>query len=120
MRWLRDNGFALFFFAILVLSITFQSVAGWHVYNHDAEAHGSETITWGRYLVSSHFGQSVLENWQSEYLQFSLLILAAIWLVQKGSTEAKETPGLENDQGCAVTWRVGGEQRSSSIYCSRP
>ena len=98
MRWLRDNGFALFFFAILLVSITFQSVAGWHVYNHDAGAHGSETITWGRYLVSSHFGQAVLENWQSEYLQFSLLILAAIWLVQKGSTESKATPGLENDQ----------------------
>ena len=28
--------------------------------------------------------------------------------------------GLENDQGCAVTWRVNGEQRSSSIFCSRP
>ncbi len=27
--------------------------------------------------------------------------------------------GLENDVGCAVTWRVGGEQRSSSIFCSR-
>ena len=28
--------------------------------------------------------------------------------------------GLEKDVGCAVTWRVGGEQRSSSIYCSQP
>ena len=28
--------------------------------------------------------------------------------------------GLENDQGCAVTWRAGGEQRSSSIYCAHP
>jgi hypothetical protein len=28
--------------------------------------------------------------------------------------------GLENDQGCAVTWRSDGEQRSSSIFCSRP
>ncbi len=27
--------------------------------------------------------------------------------------------GLENDVGCAVTWRVDGEQRSSSIYCKR-
>jgi hypothetical protein len=26
--------------------------------------------------------------------------------------------GIENDQGCAVTWLVGGEQRSSSIYCN--
>jgi hypothetical protein len=28
--------------------------------------------------------------------------------------------GLENDVGCAVTWRVDGEQRSSSIYCRQP
>jgi hypothetical protein len=28
--------------------------------------------------------------------------------------------GLENDQGCAVTWQAGGERRSSSIYCRRP
>jgi hypothetical protein len=28
--------------------------------------------------------------------------------------------GLENDRGCAVTWRLGGEQRSSSLFCSTP
>jgi hypothetical protein len=28
--------------------------------------------------------------------------------------------GLEKDVGCAVTWRVGGDQRSSSIFCSQP
>jgi hypothetical protein len=27
--------------------------------------------------------------------------------------------GLELE-GCAVTWKTGGEQRSSSVYCSRP
>jgi len=26
--------------------------------------------------------------------------------------------GIENDEGCAVTWRVDGEQRSSSIHCN--
>jgi hypothetical protein len=28
--------------------------------------------------------------------------------------------GLQNDQGCAITWRLGGEQRSSSIFCRWP
>jgi hypothetical protein len=28
--------------------------------------------------------------------------------------------GLEKDQGCAVTWKTAGAQRSSSIYCARP
>lgn len=42
----------------------------------------------------------MLENWQSEYLQFSLFILATIWLHQRGSNESKglEDIGLETDE----------------------
>ena len=39
------------------------------------------------------------------------------------STEAgidRRFLGIENDQGCAVTWSVNGEQRSGSISCRRP
>jgi hypothetical protein len=32
----------------------------------------------------------VMENWQSEYLQFMLFMLATIWLLQRGSSESKE------------------------------
>lgn len=31
-----------------------------------------------------------MENWQSEYLQFALIALATVWLLQKGSPESKE------------------------------
>ena len=49
-------------------------------------------------MTSTDFGGSVMENWQSEFLQFSLFILATIWLVQKGSNESKvlEDAGLES------------------------
>jgi hypothetical protein len=42
----------------------------------------------------------VLENWQSEYLQFTLYILGTIWLVQRGSPESKEPDkaGRESDE----------------------
>ena len=40
-------------------------------------------------MRSSDFGVDVLENWQSEYLQFSLYILATVWLLQRGSPESK-------------------------------
>jgi hypothetical protein len=51
-------------------------------------------------VFSSDFGEAVLENWQSEYLQFSLFILATIWLIQRGSNESKppENVGLESEQ----------------------
>ena len=42
----------------------------------------------------------MLENWQSEFLQFSLFIGATVWLVQKGSNESKalEDVGLESKE----------------------
>ena len=47
-------------------------------------------MSYGSYLLSSEFGQALLENWQSEYLQFTLYILGTVWLVQRGSPESKE------------------------------
>jgi hypothetical protein len=83
-----------------------QSVAGYHAYNEDERDHAEllheqpSTIGYGRYLTSSSFGQAVMENWQSEYLQFSLFILGTIWLLQRGSPESKELDkaGRESEQ----------------------
>ena len=77
-----------------------QSLAGLRVYNEEQLAHGGEAISWTRYLVSSHFGGDVMENWQSEFLQFTTFILATVWLVQRGSNESKrlEDVGLESDE----------------------
>ena len=46
------------------------------------------------------FGNAVLENWQSEYLQFALYVLLTVWFLQKGSPESKELDkaGLESDE----------------------
>ena len=41
------------------------------------------------YVSSPDFGGAVMENWQSEFLQFTLFIAATVWLVQKGSNESK-------------------------------
>ena len=58
----------------------------------------------GRYLVSSDFGGNVMENWQSEFLQFTLIIVATVWLTQRGSTESKkpEEAGPESDADARV------------------
>jgi Domain of unknown function (DUF6766) len=104
MRWARDNSLSLFFFAILLGSLVGQAFTGHEVYNDDAVAHDEPEIGLSRYLVSSHFGQAILENWQSEYLQFTLFILATIWLIQRGSPESPEEPGRESEQ----KQRLGG------------
>jgi uncharacterized protein DUF6766 len=40
-----------------------------------------------------------MENWQSEYLQFSLFILATIWLLQRGSPESKPVGAAHDATG---------------------
>ena len=99
-RWLHENSLALFFLVLCLAAIFGQSIAGHLEYNAELEAHGDPAISWGRYVVSSHFGGAVMENWQSEFLQFSFFIAATIWLVQKGSSESKkvEDSGLGTDE----------------------
>ena len=59
----------------------------------------------------------VMENWQSEYLQFFLYIFATVWLVQMGSGESKEPgkEGTETDQ----EQRVGGTRATDSPAWAR-
>jgi hypothetical protein len=100
LRFLRENSLSLFFGAILLASVAGQSVAGEHQYNAEAAQHGDKAISWAHYLVTPEFGGDLLENWQSEFLQFSLYIIAAVWLLQRGSNESKtlDEAGLESDE----------------------
>jgi len=99
-RALRDNGIALVFGGLCLITIAGEALVGVQVYNQEAIAHREDTISLGRYVVSSEFGANLMENWQSEFLQFATFIVATIWLVQRGSAESKapEQAGTESDR----------------------
>jgi hypothetical protein len=77
-------------------------------------------VSLGRYVTSASFAVDVVENWQSEYLQFFLFIYLTVWLVQKGSPESGslDDVGRESEEEQKIgryatpdspTWaRVGG------------
>jgi hypothetical protein len=98
--FLRDNGLSLFFAGLFASTIVAQSVAGQRAENADLAKHDSDAVSWWEYVTSPEFWGAVMENWQSEFLQFSVFIGATIWLVQKGSNESKhlEDVGLETDE----------------------
>jgi hypothetical protein len=104
-RFAREQSLSLVFFALFLAALAGQALAGWHDYNNLETWHAQmageapQTLTFGRYLTSSSFAQAVTENWQSEYLQFTLFILLTVWFVQKGSPESKQVgeEGGESD-----------------------
>ena len=99
-RLLRDNGLSLFFGVIFLLALAGQAVSGLAAYDNDQLTAGGDAVNIWQYVTSSSFGVDVAENWQSEYLQFFLMILATVWLVQRGSTESKplDKTGKESDE----------------------
>ena len=102
MTTLRNHGLSIFFGAIFLLTLFGQSLAGLAEFNDEQVAHGLAESTYGAFVTSSDFVVDVAENWQSEFLQFFVFILATIWLVQRGSSESKkpgdEGPGSDEDQ----------------------
>jgi hypothetical protein len=100
MRTLRNHGLSLFFLAIFLAALVGQAFTGQDSFNHAQAAAHADSITIWRYVTSSSYWADVLENWQSEYLQFTLYIWVTVWLVQKGSPESKplDKAGTESDE----------------------
>lgn len=98
--FLKHNALSLFFGLIFLLSLAGQSFAGWQQLNALQRAEHLDTLTWVGYVTSSDFVVDVAENWQSEFLQFWLYLMATVWLLQKGSPESKELDkaGRESDE----------------------
>jgi hypothetical protein len=97
--FLRDNSLSLAFGAIFLATLAAQAIVGHSDFNADQLAHNGDPISLWRFVRSSEFAVDVLENWQSEYLQFSLFILGTVWLIQRGSPESKhpDSAGLQSD-----------------------
>jgi hypothetical protein len=107
--FMRDNALSLAFGVLFAGTLVAQAFVGHADFNAAAVAHNSDPISLWRYVRSSDYGTDVLENWQSEYLQFTLFILGTVWLLQRGSPESKEPgqAGLQSDSEQGVGEHAG-------------
>ena len=122
--FLRDNSLSLAFGVLFLGTLLGQAISGTAHYNAQQIANGLEPVSFWGYVTSSSFGVDVMENWQSEYLQFFLYIFATVWLIQRGSSESKkpgeEGPESDKDQRIgrhanedSPEWAKAGDWRTS-------
>jgi hypothetical protein len=116
-RFLREHSLTLVFGGLFLVALVGQFFAGHADYNERQAALGQPVLTLGSYLFSADFLVDVVENWQSEYLQFFLYVTATVWLVQRGSTESKpvDKVGRESDED----QQLGRHVRSDSPRWAR-
>jgi len=95
-RFLHNNGLTLLMFGLFLAALIPMSITGHRSHNDDLKDHDRPEIGYVAYLGSGNFVEGVFENWESEFLQMGVYVLATAYVFQRGSPESKpldqETP----------------------------
>jgi len=87
-RTWANFGLSIAFCTLFLITWAAQGIAQWQVFTDEAREH-NQPVEAGDFIAE--FGQSTLENWQSEFLQlFSFVVMSAL-LIHKGSAESKDS-----------------------------
>ena len=109
-RVLRENGLSIALFGCFLLFLAGHAVAGHRDFNADREAHGETALTLRGYLGSSHFLESVTENWESEFLQMFAYVLFTAGLDRVPATAAGIVSLLEPLTAATLGLALFGER----------
>jgi hypothetical protein len=89
-RLWRDYGLSIFVLALFLSSFVLHAIFGWLQYAADQKSHNDEATLWGDSGYVVYFGEWTFQNWQSEFLEVLVLIVATSYLIHKGSPESKD------------------------------
>jgi hypothetical protein len=114
----KNNNLSIVIFLLFVLCLIGHSVSGWKVYNDEERQHGGEEVSYTTFLGTNEFGETIFENWESEFLQMGFYVILTVFLYQKGSSESKKHDGTDeveedplahrDDEGVPSPVRKGG------------
>jgi hypothetical protein len=96
---LYENSLSLFFFILFGASIILHSVTGAAAYNEEQLEHGGQTVSVAEYWGTSQFWFESFQNWQSEFLAVALIVIASVYLRQRGSAESKPVAAAHAETG---------------------
>ena len=91
----RNNSLSIVLLVLFLLCLVGHGLSGWHTYNEEQRQHGESEVSLGEFLVSSEFGETTFENWESEFLQMGFYVILTVFLYQRGSSESKKHDGTD-------------------------
>jgi hypothetical protein len=94
-KFVWQHSLTLTLLGLFLLTLVGQIWSGLREYNTEQREHGQPTESLGAYLLSGHFVEATMENWESEFLQMGAFVILTVFLRQKGSPESKPMEGEE-------------------------
>ncbi|MEV4720854.1 DUF6766 family protein [Micromonospora noduli] len=96
---LLSHSLGLVMGAIFALSWLAQSIAGVAAYNEEQLGNLQDPVSWGQYLLQPDFWNRTLQNWQSELLAVTSMVVLSIYLRQRGSSQSKPVGAAHSATG---------------------
>jgi hypothetical protein len=87
---ITDNSLSIVLFALFVICISAQSLAGWRLQNETLATHGRSSVGYWRFLSSGAFLEGLASNWQAAVLQLGSLIVFSSFLFQRGAPHSRD------------------------------
>ena len=109
----RTFGLSLAFCGLFLMSWLAQGIAEWGSYRAEQHAHGAQATVSG-YVVE--FGQSTLENWQSEFLQLFAFVVFSALLIHRDSAESKDSDERMEEKIDKIAKRLDELDRINSTH----
>jgi hypothetical protein len=91
----RNNSLSIVLFALFLICMLGHAISGWKANNEERQEHGESAVTFRQFVSSSEFGETVFENWESEFLQMGFYVILTAVLLQRGSAESKKGDGSD-------------------------
>jgi hypothetical protein len=94
---LYENSLAILFAILFIASFTLHAVTGAADFSEEQLTHGGSPVTAWQYLGESRFWFESFQNWQSEFLVVSVMVVATVFLRQRGSAESKPVAAAHSE-----------------------
>ena len=110
----RDYSLSIVVGGLFVGTFVLHTIFGWWQYVADQTAQGSDPHLWGWDGYVIYWGEWTFQNWQSEFLEVLVLIIATAYLIHKGSHES--TDGAEEMKAALarIETRLAAIEREAS------
>src|SRR4051812_23637042 len=86
----RDYSLSIVVGVMFLVSFVLHMIFGWWQYVADQTSQGQTPTVFGDSGYAIYFGEWTFQNWQSEFLEGLVLIVATAYLIHKGSHESKD------------------------------
>jgi len=96
---LYSHSLSLCFLLLFLISWAMHFYGSWQDFNIEQQMDGKAEIELSTYVFEPTFWFETFQNWQSEFLSVTSIVVLTIFLRQKGSPESKpvDTPYLETE-----------------------